>query len=230
MTSQHTTYNRLKKTAKQYLIEDRRRQVAIMAAQGMTEIEIGQKLGVDNTTISKDIKELKLISQQFVYDITKSDFTYYYYQNLELVKLILRKQWEIINKDDGDIDVNDLHKWRFLNEILSTVETLHGYYDKAKHMHRSPELAMYYTEDRLGPRPGTSIKHRKVTLDDEIDMLKDTEEEWQDILTKGTARQDLKSVKEAQESLEEIRQQIEQIKNETPEERKKRVKTEGYFA
>jgi len=63
MTSQHTTYNKLKKSAKQYQIEDRRRQVASMVAQGMTEVEIAAKLGVDNTTISKDVKALKLISQ-----------------------------------------------------------------------------------------------------------------------------------------------------------------------
>ena len=193
-------------TAKHYEVKERRKQVATMAAQGMTEIEIGQKLGVDNSTISKDIKELKLISQQFVYDITKSDFTYYYYQNLELVKQVLRKQWEIVDKEH--IDDQDLHKWRLLTEILGTVETLHGYYDKAKHMHRSPELAIYYTEDKLGPRPGTSIKHRKVALEDEIDMLKDTEEDWQDILNKGTARQDLQSVKEAKDSLEEIREAL----------------------
>jgi DNA-binding NarL/FixJ family response regulator len=62
--------------SKKFLIEERRRQVSIMIAQGMTEIEIGQRLGVDNSTISKDVKALKLISQQFIYDITKSDFTY----------------------------------------------------------------------------------------------------------------------------------------------------------
>ena len=91
--------NELKKTARQYQIEERRRQVSIMIAQGMTEVSIAAKLGVDNTTISKDVKALKLISQQFIYDITKSDFTYYYKLNLELVKLVLRRQMEIVNKD-----------------------------------------------------------------------------------------------------------------------------------
>ena len=75
--------NELKKTARQYQIEERRRQVSVMIAQGMTEVDIAAKLGVDNTTISKDVKALKLISQQFIYDITKSDFTYYYKQCLE---------------------------------------------------------------------------------------------------------------------------------------------------
>ena len=82
MTSQHITYNKLKQTARQYQIEERRRQVSVMIAQGMTEVSIAAKLGVDNSTISKDVKALKLISQQFIYDITKSDFTYYYKQCL----------------------------------------------------------------------------------------------------------------------------------------------------
>jgi IS30 family transposase len=99
MTSQHTTYDKLKKTAKQYQIEERRRQVSIMIAQGMSEVDIAAKLGVDNTTISKDVKALKLISQQFIYDITKSDFTFYYKQSLDTVKLVLRTQWEIAERD-----------------------------------------------------------------------------------------------------------------------------------
>ena len=45
-----------RKTAKQFLIEERRRQVAIMIAKGMTELEIASKLGVDNSTISTDVK------------------------------------------------------------------------------------------------------------------------------------------------------------------------------
>jgi len=36
----------------------------------MTEVSIAEKLGVDNTTISKDVKALKLISQQYIYDIS----------------------------------------------------------------------------------------------------------------------------------------------------------------
>jgi IS30 family transposase len=99
MTSQHITYNKLKKTAKQYEIEERRRQVVTMIVHGMSEVEIASKLDVDNTTISKDVKALKLISQQFIYDITKSDFTYYYKQCLDMVKLVLRRQMEIVDKE-----------------------------------------------------------------------------------------------------------------------------------
>jgi IS30 family transposase len=70
--------SRLKNTARQYQIEERKRQAVIMVAQGISEVNLAVRLGVDNSTISKDVKALKLNSKQVIYDITKSDFTYYY--------------------------------------------------------------------------------------------------------------------------------------------------------
>jgi DNA-binding CsgD family transcriptional regulator len=153
MTSQHTTYNKLKKSAKQYQIEDRRRQVAIMVAQGISEVEIAAKLGVDNTTISKDIKALKLISQQFIYDITKSDFTYYYKQCLDMVKFILKKQSEIVDKEN--ITKQDMYRAKILGDMLNTINTLNGYYNAAPNMHRTP-MQMTYDTDRFGVTPGSN--------------------------------------------------------------------------
>jgi IS30 family transposase len=40
-------------------IEERRRKVSSLLAQSMTENEIAQELGVDQSTISRDIKVLK---------------------------------------------------------------------------------------------------------------------------------------------------------------------------
>ncbi|MGH9974327.1 MAG: HTH domain-containing protein, partial [Nitrososphaeraceae archaeon] len=50
---------------KRYQIEERRRQIASMLAQSMTEQEIADILKVDRTTISKDVKALKKMSQSF---------------------------------------------------------------------------------------------------------------------------------------------------------------------
>lgn len=47
-----------------FKIEERRRQVASLFAQSKTESEIAQKLNVDQSTISRDIKALKQMSQQ----------------------------------------------------------------------------------------------------------------------------------------------------------------------
>jgi DNA-binding NarL/FixJ family response regulator len=54
-------------------VEDRRRKVATLLAQSMTELEIAQELKVDQSTISRDIKVLKKLSQRFVFDLAKSD-------------------------------------------------------------------------------------------------------------------------------------------------------------
>jgi transposase len=161
----------LRKTAKRYQIEERRRQVVIMIAQGMTEIEIGRKLGVDASTISTDIKALKLISQQFIYDITKSDFTYYYKQCLDAVKLILRKQYEIVDKER--ITKEDV--WRA--KILA--DTINDYCKAAPEMHQTP-MQKVLSEDRFGIRPGTTkTRVRKLTPEEEEEEEEEhTLEEW----------------------------------------------------
>ena len=66
-----------------YEIEERRRKVATLLAQSMTETEIAFELKVDQSTISRDIKILKVLSQQFVFDLAKSDLAYYYKQCID---------------------------------------------------------------------------------------------------------------------------------------------------
>jgi Trp operon repressor len=62
------------------------RQVASLLAQSMTETEIAEQLNVDQSTISRDVKALKEMSQQFVFDLAKSDLAYYYKQSIDGIK------------------------------------------------------------------------------------------------------------------------------------------------
>jgi IS30 family transposase len=66
-----------------FKIEERRRKVASLIAQSMTETEIAEQLNVDQSTISRDVKALKEMSQQFVFDLAKSDLAYYYKQSID---------------------------------------------------------------------------------------------------------------------------------------------------
>jgi DNA-binding NarL/FixJ family response regulator len=61
-----------------YYIEEHRREVAQMLAQGHSETEISGLLGVHVSTISRDVKVLKELSQRFVFDLAKGDLAYYY--------------------------------------------------------------------------------------------------------------------------------------------------------
>jgi DNA-binding transcriptional ArsR family regulator len=84
-----------------FKIEDRRGSVASMLARSMTESEIAEQLSVDQSTISRDIKALKQLSQRFVYDLAKSDLAYYYKQCLDGIEEVRRKSWKIFNRTNN---------------------------------------------------------------------------------------------------------------------------------
>jgi DNA-binding transcriptional ArsR family regulator len=68
----------------------------------MIESEIAQKLSVDQSTISRDIKALKQMSQQFVFDLAKSDLAYHYRQCINGIEEVRRKAWELIRDDEEE--------------------------------------------------------------------------------------------------------------------------------
>src|SRR5215211_6639092 len=90
---------RLNCSAHNFKIEERRRKVASLLAQSMTESEIAKQLNVDQSTISRDVKALKQLSQQFIYDLAKSDLAYYYKQCLNGIEEAKRKAWEIFRNN-----------------------------------------------------------------------------------------------------------------------------------
>lgn len=73
-----------------------------MLAQSVTESEIAKKLDVDQSTISRDIKALKQMSQQFVFDLAKSDLVYHYQQCINGIEEVRRKAWELIRDDEEE--------------------------------------------------------------------------------------------------------------------------------
>jgi IS30 family transposase len=75
-------------------IEERRRRVTSLLAQSLTESEIAQELGADQSTISRDVKTLKELSQQFVYDLA-----YCYKQCIDGVEEVKRKTWFIFRNE-----------------------------------------------------------------------------------------------------------------------------------
>ena len=82
-----------------FKIEDRRRKVSSLLAQSMTESEIAQMLGVDQSTISRDVKALKELSKQFVYDLAKSDLAYGYKQCIDGVEEVKRYAWSMFKNE-----------------------------------------------------------------------------------------------------------------------------------
>lgn len=121
-------------------IKARRNQVASLLAKSFTEIEIAQQLGVNQSTISRDIKVLKRTSQQFVYDLARSDLAYYYKQSIDGIEEAKKEAWKIYN----DEAVADREKLLALRLIMQADET------RFKLLSEGPTLlAIKSLEDRL---------------------------------------------------------------------------------
>jgi DNA-binding transcriptional ArsR family regulator len=86
--------------AHNFKVEERRRRVTSLLAQSLTESEIAQELGVDQSTISRDIRALRELSQQFVYDLARSDLAYCYKQCIDGVEEVNRKAWLMFNNNE----------------------------------------------------------------------------------------------------------------------------------
>jgi hypothetical protein len=89
-------------TVHNFRIEERRRKVVCLLAQSMTESEIAQELQVDQSTISRDIKVLKTLSQKFVYDLAKSDLAYYYKQCIDGIEEVKREAWQMFRDSNNN--------------------------------------------------------------------------------------------------------------------------------
>jgi DNA-binding transcriptional ArsR family regulator len=106
-----------------FAIEERRRQVASMLARSMTETEIAQALNVSQPTISNDIKALKEKSQQFIYDLAKSDISYYYKLKLDSLDEAKREAWNIYkNTNEATLNTDKL-KLLALKTIIMSDQT-----------------------------------------------------------------------------------------------------------
>lgn len=95
---QNTNMNKQRKWI--YYIEERRREVAQMLAQGHSETDIAQILHVHVSTICRDVKVLKELSQRFVFDLAKGDLTYYYKQCIDGMDEIRREAWSLYKYGD----------------------------------------------------------------------------------------------------------------------------------
>jgi IS30 family transposase len=76
-------------------IEERRKEVASLLAKSVSETQIAHQLGVDQSTVSRDVKVLKKMSQRFVYDLAKSDLAYYYKQSIDGIEEAKKESWKI---------------------------------------------------------------------------------------------------------------------------------------
>jgi len=70
-------------------------------AQSRTEDEIAHQLGVDQSTISRDIQALREESVNFVRDLAKSDLAFQFHQSIRGVDEVKRRLWDLIYSEQS---------------------------------------------------------------------------------------------------------------------------------
>jgi len=91
----------------QLAIAARRQRVASLLSQSRTESEIAQELGVNQSTISRDIQTLKEDSGKFLEDLAKSDLVFSYQQSIRGIDEVKRRLWDKVNSDTTDFSPRD---------------------------------------------------------------------------------------------------------------------------
>jgi transposase len=90
-----------------FKIEERRRKVRSLLAEGNTEVDIAKLLGVGQATISRDITALKEDSRNYIYDLAKTDLTYSYQQCIGEIEIVRLKAWEMLKEKQHELDSKD---------------------------------------------------------------------------------------------------------------------------
>ena len=72
-----------------------------LLSRSTSEREIAEQLGVDRSTISRDIKVLKAECQQFVYELAKSSLAFYYKQSMDGIEEAKKESWKILQQDSS---------------------------------------------------------------------------------------------------------------------------------
>jgi hypothetical protein len=76
-------------------IDDRRKQVMTLLSKCFNEDQIAKQLGVDQSTVSRDIKALKAAAQCYVYDLAKSNLAYEYVKTINGLDEVKKEAWRL---------------------------------------------------------------------------------------------------------------------------------------
>lgn len=91
-------------------IKERREDVLVLLTKGMKGYEIAKELGVDASTVSRDIHYLISQSQNYLNTLAKEALPFMYQTSIEGIKNILKECWTIytIDSNNKDIDSKDI--------------------------------------------------------------------------------------------------------------------------
>ena len=93
-------------------IKERRENILILLTKGMKGYEIAKELGVDASTVSRDIHYLIGQSQDYLNSLAKETLPFMYQTSIEGIRNVLKECWNIYSLDNNnnDMDLTWFHK------------------------------------------------------------------------------------------------------------------------
>jgi hypothetical protein len=93
-------------------IKERREDVLILLTKGMKGYEIAKELGVNSSTISRDINYLIGQSHDYLSSLAKETLPFMYQTSIEGIRNVLKECWNIYSLDNNnnDMDLTWFHK------------------------------------------------------------------------------------------------------------------------
>jgi hypothetical protein len=93
-------------------IKERRENIVMLLTKGMKGYEIAKELGVDASTVSRDIQYLIAQSQNYLNSLPKETLPFMYQTSIEGIKNVLKECWSIytIGSNKNDKDLTWFHK------------------------------------------------------------------------------------------------------------------------
>ena len=110
-------------------IKERRENVLVLLTRGLKGYEIAKELGVDASTVSRDIHYLVGQSQNYLNSLAKETLPFMYQTSIEGIRNILKECWKIYaaesnNNDSKNKDITWFHKMAALKLAKECNEAL----------------------------------------------------------------------------------------------------------
>lgn len=81
-------------------IKERREDVLVLLTKGMKGYEIAKELGVDASTVSRDVQYLISQSQNYLNSLAKEALPFMYQTSIEGIRNVLKECWSIYTFDN----------------------------------------------------------------------------------------------------------------------------------
>jgi predicted ArsR family transcriptional regulator len=82
-------------------IQQRREKLWTLLARGNKRLERAKELGIDPTTVSRDIAYLVAQSQTYLSDLAKGTLPFMYQTAIEGIRSVMKECWNIYERDEG---------------------------------------------------------------------------------------------------------------------------------